>query len=144
MTPKKAMKTTVFEEPQVHRDHNVFSLEIMNKDALEIVEMFRSQVWKHFLNHQSNIYVNEQVVEFYSTMTLNNETNFVYASVIILEQTDIAKKYNTINIDVVLIVHSLFPLSRSGNLKRDYEGCSSPTHHTSQLSNVHGLDPSTS
>lgn len=77
---------------------------------------FRDKEWKYFLNNQPTLYVNDQVVEFYSTMTHDKDTNVVHTVVTILEQTETSKEYNRIDIDVVSIVCHLFRLSHAGDL----------------------------
>lgn len=49
-------------------------------------------------------------------MTYNEETNTVHITVTILEHRKSSKEYNSIDIDVVLVVRRLFYLSRKCNL----------------------------
>lgn len=65
MAPKPKKKKSLLTEPQINHDLYVSFLEVTNEDALEVLNIFRIQGWKHFLNHQPRWYIDEQVVEFY-------------------------------------------------------------------------------
>lgn len=65
MAPKKKIFSS---EPQIHHDYTISFSETTNEDALEVFAIFRNQGWKQFLNHQPQIYIDGQVVEFYSSL----------------------------------------------------------------------------
>lgn len=115
MTPKKDTQTSKLKAPQVHHEYILIS-KTTNENALQILEIFRDQWWKHFLNHQPEMYVNDQVMEFYSTLKYNKEDNSVHASATLLQQVETTKEYYTIDIDMVSIVRTVFLLPHHGDL----------------------------
>lgn len=52
-----------------------------NEDALEILDIFRRHEWRHFFNHQLRIYIDEQVVKFYSTLHHENTIDMLIADI---------------------------------------------------------------
>lgn len=86
MAPKIQKKKAPPTEPKVNRDLMIFFSEVTNEDALEVLDIFRLQGWKHFLNYQHRFYVDEQIVEVYSTLKHDNKSDKFLATVTLKTQ----------------------------------------------------------
>lgn len=96
---------------------SVFFSKVTNKDALEVLNIFRSQAWKYFLNHQPKHYIDEQVVEFYTSLRHDEELDELLATVTLETHEHNANTvYHRFDIDVVRIVRRLFSLPYKGDL----------------------------
>lgn len=80
MAPKKKIIRT---EPQIRHEHTVFLSETTNIDTLEILDIFKRRGWKHFLTYQPRKYMDEQVLQFYTSILHDDVHNLLVADVVV-------------------------------------------------------------